>query len=307
MMIDPEQLRALVAIARTGSFEKAARALGVTQSAISQRIRQLEEKMGTALLVRGQPCRATAAGERLFRHAEEVVLLERQLLTDLGLGADAATIRLAVNADSLATWFLPAMAATEGLLFDIVLDDQDYSADWLRRGEVRAAVSAVADPVQGCDCRPLGALTYRATASPSFVARWFAEGVTPQALARAPCLVFNAKDGLQSSWLAQAFDIRVSPPVHWLPSSQAFVDGALLGLGWGMNPDVLVAPLIASGALVDLMPAQPLHVPLYWHWSRALARPLEVLTRQVIIASKRSLLHNSLNQTGFKEKIMQQI
>lgn len=288
-MIDPEQLRALVAIARTGSFEKAARALGVTQSAISQRIRQLEEKMGTVLLVRGQPCRATAAGERLFRHAEEVGLLERQLHADLGLDADAATIRLAVNADSLATWFLPAMAATEGLLFDIVLDDQDHSADWLRRGEVRAAVSAVADPVQGCDCRPLGALTYRATASPAFMARWFAEGVTPQALAHAPCLVFNAKDGLQSSWLAQAFDIRVSPPAHWLPSSQAFVDGAVLGLGWGMNPDILVAPLIASGALVDLMPTRPLHVPLYWHWSRALARPLEVLTRQVIIASKRSL------------------
>lgn len=290
-MIDPEQMQALVAIVRTGSFEKAACVVGVTQSAISQRIRQLEEQVGTVLLVRGQPCRATVAGERLFRHAEEVGLLERQLHVDLGLSTDASatTIRLAVNADSLATWFLPAMAATEGLLFDIVLDDQDHSADWLRRGEVRAAVSATPDPVQGCDCRPLGALTYRATASPAFMARWFAAGVTLQALTRAPCLVFNAKDRLQSTWLAQAFDIRVSPPTHWLPSSHGFVDAALLGLGWGMNPDVLVAPLIASGQLIDLAPERPLHVPLYWHWSRALARPLEALARQVLIASRRVL------------------
>ncbi|HBF31896.1 LysR family transcriptional regulator ArgP [Rhizobium sp.] len=292
MSIDGEQMRALVAILRTGSFERAASALGVTQSAISQRIRQLEERLGAALIVRGQPCRATVAGERLFRHAEEVALLERHLRVDLGFREDSgpATIRLAINADSLATWFLPALAATEGLLFDIVVDDQDHSAEWLRRGEVRAAVSATAEPVQGCDCRSLGALRYRATASPAFAGRWFEGGVTPQALALAPCLIFNAKDGLQRSWLSQAFGISPSPPTHWLPSTHAFVDAARLGLGWGMNPDVLVAPLIASGVLVDIAPDQPLDVPLYWHWSRSLAEPLAHLTECVIHAAGRSLL-----------------
>lgn len=292
MAVDGEHLRALVAIVRTGSFEKAARVLGVTQSAISQRIKQLEDRMGAVLIVRGQPCVATAAGERLFRHAEEVALLERQLQADLGLEQESGpvTVRLAVNADSLATWFLPALAAMEGVLFDLVLDDQDHSADWLTRGEVRAAVSAAPEPVQGCDCCPLGSLVYRATASPAFMARWFAGGVTPQALALAPCLTFNAKDGLQSNWLAQAFGARFTPPTHWLPSSQAFVEAARLGMGWGMNPDILVGPLIASGALIDLLPAQPLHVPLYWHWSRSLAQPLQPLTRHVLAAAAQGLL-----------------
>lgn len=291
MIVDGEHLRALVAIIRSGSFEKAAHMLGITQSAVSQRIRQLEDRVGAVLIVRGQPCRTTPAGERLFRHAEEVALLERQLQADLGLAQDdgPTVVRLAVNADSLATWFLPAMTSSDGLLFDIVLDDQDHSADWLRRGEVRAAVSGASDAVQGCDCRALGALTYRATASPSFMARWFAKGVTQEALAVAPCLTFNAKDRLQSNWLLQAFGTSMALPTHWLPSSHAFVDAAKLGLGWGMNPDCLVAPLLASGALVELVPGQVLRVPLYWHWSRSLAKPLQSLTQNVLAAAAHGL------------------
>lgn len=287
MKMDGDHLRALAAIIRTGSFEKAAHMLGVTQSAVSQRIRQLEDRVGAVLIVRGQPCRTTAAGERLFRHAEEVALLERQLQVDLALPQDdnSTVVRLAVNADSLATWFLPVMAASDGLLFDIVLDDQDHSAEWLQRGEVRAAVSSAPEAVQGCDCRALGALTYRATASPAFMRRWFANGVTREALAVAPCLTFNAKDRLQSKWLSQAFGISTASPTHWLPSSHAFVDAAKLGIGWGMNPDCLVAPLLASGALVELVPGQVLQVPLYWHWSRSLAKPLQSLTKNVLAAA----------------------
>ena len=287
MKMDGDHLRALAATIRTGSFEKAAHMLGVTQSAVSQRIRQLEDRVGAVLIVRGQPCRTTAAGERLFRHAEEVALLERQLQVDLALPQDdnSTVVRLALNADSLATWFLPAMAASDGLLFDIVLDDQDHSAEWLQRGEVRAAVSSAPEAVQGCDCRALGALTYRATASPAFMRRWFANGVTREALAVAPCLTFNAKDRLQSKWLSQAFGISTASPTHWLPSSHAFVDAAKLGIGWGMNPDCLVAPLLASGALVELVPGQVLRVPLYWHWSRSLAKPLQSLTKNVLAAA----------------------
>ncbi|THF53848.1 LysR family transcriptional regulator ArgP [Allorhizobium terrae] len=287
MKMDGDHLRALAAIIRTGSFEKAAHMLGVTQSAVSQRIRQLEDRVGAVLIVRGQPCRTTAAGERLFRHAEEVALLERQLQVDLALPQDdnSTVVRLAVNADSLATWFLPVMAASDGLLFDIVLDDQDHSAEWLQRGEVRAAVSSAPEAVQGCDCQALGALTYRATASPAFMRRWFANGVTREAFAVAPCLTFNAKDRLQSKWLSQAFGISTASPTHWLPSSHAFVDAAKLGIGWGMNPDCLVAPLLASGALVELVPGQVLRVPLYWHWSRSLAKPLQSLTKNVLAAA----------------------
>lgn len=295
LVLDYDHLSALSAILRTGSFEKAARQLGLTSSAISQRIKALEERVGAVLVVRGQPCQATPAGQRLFRHAEEVALLEAGLGRDLGTFAGKTTtpsLRLAVNADSLATWFVPAMAQVDAFLYDLVLDDQDHSADWLRRGEVRAAVTGSPQPVQGCDCRYLGRLRYFATASPAFMARWFPDGVTPRRLAVAPTMTFNAKDMLQSRWLAQAFAANISPPTHWLPSSQGFVDATLAGLGWGMNPEILAGDEIASRRLVTLLPDRPLDVPLYWHWSRSAGPALKVLTEAVLATARRMLLQD---------------
>jgi LysR family transcriptional regulator (chromosome initiation inhibitor) len=305
-MFDPSHLAALSAILRSGSFERAASELGLTQSAVSQRIRLLEEQVGTPLVIRAQPCRATEAGGRVFRHAEELRLLEQELRTDLGMEMNASgmsatgqgddprgwpTVRLAVNADSLATWFLPSLARAGNLLFDLVVDDQDHSADWLKRGEVRAAISSAPKPVQGCDCRPLGALRYVATASPEFCRRWFGdEGVTATALTRAPILTFNAKDRLQIRWAEQAFGTTAIGPSHWLPSSQAFVDAAAAGLGWGMNPEVLAAPALADGRLVLLNQDCPLDVPLYWHVSRSVQRLMRPVTEAVQEAARQSLL-----------------
>ncbi|MEY8838238.1 ArgP/LysG family DNA-binding transcriptional regulator, partial [Cribrihabitans sp. XS_ASV171] len=201
MQFDPHHLAALSAILRLGSFEAAAAELSVTPSAISQRIKAFEDRIGAALIHRGPPCTGTPTGVRLAKHAEDIGLLETQLTRDLGLGPEtrATRIRIAVNADSLATWFVPALASVEGTLFDLVIDDQDHSADWLQRGEVSAAICAGGKPIAGCDTHPLGSLRYLPTASPDFMACWFAEGVTPQALARAPCLTFNAKDMLQKA------------------------------------------------------------------------------------------------------------
>ncbi len=283
-MLDYALLDALACVVRTGSFERAARQIGVTASAVSQRVKLLEEKVGSVLVVRGQPCRATQAGLRLARHAEEVALLEHALTREMAvaaLGGRSPTIRVAVNADSLATWFVPAMAAVSDCLFDLVLDDQEHSAEWLRRGEVRAAVSGSDAPVQGCDCRPLGRLRYIATASPDFIHRWFSTGVTAAALARAPSLTFNAKDMLQARWIAANVADGIVPPTHWLPSSQAFVDAAIAGLGWGLNPHALVAEALAAGKLVALRPDSPYDVPLYWHWSRSVAPALQPLNRAV--------------------------
>ena len=296
-MFDPAQLSALSAVLRTGSFERAAQMLHVTQSAISQRVRQLEEKVGLPLVIRSQPCRATEAGERLFRHAEELRLLEQGVRRDLGLGvediqdaSDWSTLRLAVNADSLATWFVPAMAAVQGVLFDLVIDDQDHSADWLQRGEVRAAISGSSKPVQGCDCQPLGALRYLATASPAFVRDWFgAQSVTADQLSKAPVITFNSKDALQTRWVEQALRVSVVGPSHWLPSSHAFVDAAIAGLGWGMNPEPLATPALADGRLQELLPGQPLDVPLYWHVSRSVAGVMKPVTEAVRHAASRAL------------------
>lgn len=291
-MLDYASLEAVAAVVRTGSFEKAARQLGVTPSAVSQRVKLLEERFGAVLIVRGQPCTATPLGTRLCRHAESVGLLEQSLEADLGRllpGRTPATLRIAVNADSLATWFIEAMASVDGVLFDLVLDDQDHSADWLRRGEVSAAVTGRADPVQGCSSRSLGNMRYLATASPALMARWFPNGVDAASLAHAPCLCFNAKDALQTRWLTRVTGQPLSPPTHWLPSSNGFVDAALAGLGWGMNPEMLAAPHLASGKLVELCPGTPLDVPLYWQWSRAVESALATLTAAVLATASRRL------------------
>lgn len=291
MQMDPSQLAALSAVLRLGSFEAAAQALSVTPSAVSQRIKALEERTGTALVRRGSPCTGTAAGRRIAKHAEDVGLLEAQLARELALegGSGPVRLRVAVNADSLASWFIDAMAAVEGVLFDLVVDDQDHSADWLRRGEVSAAVTASARPVTGFEAYPLGALDYAATASPAFMARWFAEGVSAQAAARAPCLIFNAKDNLQTQWLERNVAAGLSPPAHYLPSTQAFIDAAAAGLGWGMNPLAMVQQDIRDGRLVPLIPQTTLPVPLTWQVARVMAPALADLTRAVQTSARRHL------------------
>lgn len=280
--LDPAQLAALAEVLRHGSFERAASALAVTPSAISQRIKALEERLGTVLVRRGPPATGTEAGMRLFRHAEELALLEAALAADLGpvpqTGA-LPVIRLAVNADSLATWLPQALAGMQGVLFDVIVDDQDHSAEWLRRGEVAGAVTSRAEPIQGCDCVPLGNLRYLATASPGFVARHFPDGLTVESVVRAPMLTFDRKDDLQLRWLRQRFGRGLAPPSHYLPASQAFVDAALLGLGWGINPEMLVRAHLGGGRLVALDPGQPLDTPLFWQSIRAARPALAPLTR----------------------------
>jgi LysR family transcriptional regulator (chromosome initiation inhibitor) len=298
-MLDYALLSALAAVVRTGSFERAAQQLHVTPSAISQRVKLLEERLGVVLVVRGQPCVATAAGRRLCQHVEQVALLESSLHQSLpGLRPETrpVTLRIAVNADSLATWFVAAMAKTDGYLFDLVLDDEGYSAEWLRRGEVVAAVTAHGKPIQGCNCYPLGALRYVATASPSYVSRWFPHGLSEPSAARAPCLIFNQKDQLQILWLRQALGTELRPPLHWLPSSQAFVDAALAGIGWGMNPETLVSKHLRAGRLVALKPDQPLDVPLFWQQSRIVGSLLANVTRAVLEAARATLVSETASQ-----------
>ena len=232
----------------------------------------------------GHPTLATPAGARLARHVDEVGLLEARLAAELGKrvpGASSArpTLRVAVNADSLATWFPDVVARVDDVLFDLAVDDQDHSAAWLARGEVSAAVTGCAVPETGCRVEPLGTLVYLATASPAFLARHCPDGVTVEALARAPMFAFDAKDRLQATWMLERLGTELRPPVHRLPSTEAFV--RLAGAGWGMNPEPLVADALATGGLVELLPGTPLRVPLYWQTPRALDGALGPVTAAV--------------------------
>lgn len=275
-------MSALTEVIRTGSFERAAERLSVTPSAISQRVKALEERIGSVLIMRGQPCLPTPTGQRILRHAEEVDLLEQMLHRDLGGAAPAlSTLRVAVNADSLATWLIPGMAACDGILFDLVIDDQDHSAAWLREGKVSAAITSHAAPVQGCDSHPLAVMRYVATASPAFMARWFPDGVTVEALKHAPMMTFDPKDTLQTDWLRATFGRPLRPPSHWIPATHPFVEATLAGMGWAMNPEILIADHLATGRLVPLMPEAPLDVPLHWQTSRMVGKAIAPITREI--------------------------
>ncbi|MDA5555174.1 LysR family transcriptional regulator ArgP [Shimia sp. MMG029] len=291
MQLDYAHLTALAAILRSGSFEAAAADLGVTQSAISQRLKTLEERVGMPLVLRGSPCRGTETGRRLAAHLDQVGLLEGALARDLkALSPRSARLRIAVTADSLSTWFLTAAAQVPDLLFDLVVDDQDFSADWLRRGEVVAAVTAHEAPIAGCDSTPLGAMRYVATASPAYIARHFPSGVTAEAIATAPVLIFDEKDRLQHIWMAQNIGVSPTPPSHRLPSSTGFVEACLLGLGWGMNPEPLIRPHLDSGALRPLIADTTYDTPLFWQSSRLLASALAPLTQAVRRVASQQLI-----------------
>jgi LysR family transcriptional regulator (chromosome initiation inhibitor) len=297
-MLDYPSLAAVATIAREGSFERAARALNVTPSAVSQRVKQLEERLGCVLIVRGQPCTATETGRRLCRHVEQVGMLEEDLRTSLpgltpaGSNGGHVTLRVAVNADSLGTWFIGAMAAFLGkdrALLDVALDDQDHTLEWLRSGEVQAAVAANSQPVQGCDIVTLGRLRYVAVASPDYMLRYFPDGVTAASLADAPSLNFNRKDRLQARWIRSLCRRDVDGPAHWLPSIQAFVDAGVAGIGWGMNPLSLVQAQLRHGTLIELVPGRTLSVPLFWQHTRLQMPMLARLTRAVVSTARRTL------------------
>jgi len=296
-MLDYASLFALAAVVREGSFERAARALHVTPSAVSQRIRQLEERMGCALVVRGQPCQPTETGRRICQHVDRVRLLEHELHGDMPTLVEDGGVRIAmpiaVNADSLATWFTPAITAfavTAPVLMEVAVDDQDHTAEWLRSGKVLAAVTGTARPTAGCNSRPLGAMRYLAAASPAFIAQFFPNGVGTGSLARAPSLVFNTKDALQSRWVQRLCHRHIELPRHSLPSAQAFVAASVAGMGWGLHPQSLVSGHLHNGTLVELMPDTALDVPLYWHEARAASQLLDGLTKEVLRAAGAALL-----------------
>lgn len=287
-MLDYPSLEAVAAVVREGSFDKAAAFLGVTPSAVSQRVKGLEERLGAVLLTRGAPCRPTAVGEKLCAHVEQVRLLENDVAGEVprltSQASGPALVRVAVNADSVSTWFARAAArfgAETGAMLDLVLEDEGRTADRLRTGDVLAAVTADPVPVSGCRTYPLGAIGYAATASPEFAARFFSEGVDAARLERAPMLRFDRQDGLQARWALEALGVRIAPPSHWVPATQGMLDMTLAGLGWAMTPLSLAEPHFAAGRLVELPPRQRIAVALYWQRSRLSARLLEHLTAAV--------------------------
>jgi LysR family transcriptional regulator (chromosome initiation inhibitor) len=287
--VDPAQLRALQATVSAGTLDGAARALHVTPSAISQRLKALETATGRVLLVRSKPVRVTPSGEALLRLARQIDLLTADAARELETEEQPlrpVTLPIAVNADSLATWVLPALAPLAGqYCFDLHRADQAHTSGLLRSGTVMAAITADADPVPGCSSTRLGSMRYRPMATRDFAGRWFADGTEQDALTRAPVIVFDRADDLQYSYLrARGVDPAV-PPVHHVPGTADHLTAVRLGMGWGM----LLTLQDTTGDLVELDGDGAVDVVLYWQQWRLRSPSLDRVADAVLTAARRRL------------------
>lgn len=265
------RLLAFEAVLKEGGFERAARRLKLTQSAVSQRVKLLESEFGQALLVRSKPVQPTPAGRRLLPYLTQLRLVEAEAQRALYPGAEGAPLRLpvGVNADSLATWFLPAVERVvqeERLVLDCVVDDQDHTHALLANGEVLGCVSTRANPMRGCAVLKLGVMRYLCVASPAFRARHFPNGLSRSALAIAPAIVFGRHDDMHELFLRKQFGLDSGHyPYHVVPSSEGFMAFAESGLGYGFVPEIQARSAMTASRLVDLAPDQHERVELYWH------------------------------------------
>jgi LysR family transcriptional regulator, chromosome initiation inhibitor len=307
---DPDALECLAAIVEEGGFERAAQRLSITQSAVSQRLRALESQVGTVLIVRSRPLKPTSAGRLLLKHTKMLRLLRADLERDMkelapgslgasGSGREEERISIAINADSIATWALPALTALaqQGLALEIIADDQNFTQEWLREGQVLGCVTTLKQALRGCKMVDLGAMDYVAVATPAFAqARLSAAGpAKPQLTAHnfrsVPFIAFNRKDDMQSEFVGKAFGLRrVTLNQLFVPSSEGQVRAVLAGWGVSVVPRLLAEGLLQQGLLVDAAPGCSVQVQLYWHCWNLASDVLDALTTAISEAAAQSLV-----------------
>ncbi len=289
-MFDYKLIEALATVVREGGFDRAATSLYITQSAVSQRIKLLEELTGQVLIARTTPPQATSAGRKFLKHYLQVKRLEDDLLGEIGDPPNQgfASMAVGINADSLATWLMDAIQSfllEERVLLDIRVNDQEQTHRLLKDGEVLGCISTLAQPMQGCRIEYLGQMNYRMMAAPKFATRWFPHGVGIEEISSAPALTFDRNDDLLHKILQQIFEeVVTSFPTHYVPSVEKYEEFIVLGHAYGMLPDQQSNPLVRTGQIVDLSPACHVSVKLYWHcWSlksKLLNKFTEQLTRR---------------------------
>ncbi|RYF68120.1 MAG: LysR family transcriptional regulator ArgP [Comamonadaceae bacterium] len=297
---DPAALECLAAIVEEGGFERAAQRLNVTQSAVSQRLRALEAQVGSVLIVRSRPLKPTSAGQLLLKHTKQLRLLRADLERDLqelapssqGSGREDERISIAINADSIATWALDALRdlVRQRLPLEIIADDQDFTQEWLRSGQVLGCVTTLKNALRGCKVVPLGAMRYVAVAAPDLANRYLPQGLTAHNFRDVTFIAFNRKDDLQAEFVARTFGLkRVALNQLFVPSSEGQVRAVAAGWGVSVVPELLARPLLADGRLVDLAAGHTLPVQLYWHCWNLESEVLDALTDALTSAAARAL------------------
>ena len=299
--LDPDALECLAAIVEEGGFERAAQRLNITQSAVSQRLRSLEAQAGTVLVVRSRPLKPTAAGHLLIKHTKQLRLLRADLERDMqelapsamGGARDEERVSIAINADSIATWAMGALQAVvaQGLPLEIITDDQDFTQEWLREGQVMGCVTTLRQALRGCKMVPLGAMRYVAVAQADYARQHLPHGLTAHNFRNVPFVAFNRKDDMQREFVNQVFGLkRVALRQVFVPSSEGQVRAVRAGWGVSVLPELLVRGLIAEGELVNLAPSQALPIQLYWHCWNLQSEVLDTLSAALTQAATATLL-----------------
>ncbi len=297
---DPDALECLAAIVEEGGFEKAAQRLSITQSAVSQRLRALEVQVGTPLIVRSRPLKPTPAGQLLLLHTRQMRLLRADLEGELRRlapgrargGHEEDRISIALNADSIATWALPALdaLARQGLPLEIVSDDQDFTQDRLRNGEVLGCVTTVDQALRGCRALPLGAMRYQLVAEAGFARAHCPQGLTPHNFRDLPFIAFSRKDDMPSGFVGKLFGLpRVALAQVFVPSSEGRLRAVRAGWGASVVPSLMAREGLARGELVDLAPGFDWPVDLYWHCWNLESEVLGKLTSALVGAAREVL------------------
>ena len=287
-MLDYKLIEAMAMVVREGGFDKAADTLHITQSAVSQRVKLLEENTGQILISRTTPPTTTLAGRKLLKHYLKVKRLEDDLTGELETPPDKnfTSIPIGLNADSLATWFLDAIhkfLIQERVVMDIRVDDQDQTHQLLKDGEVMGCISTQARQIQGCRVAFLGQMTYHMYAAPEFAKQWFPNGLSIENATHAPAIIYNRKDDLHNKFLKQTIGLMPdSMPISYVPSSEKFSDFIAMGVGYGMMPRQQGLVLIKAGRLIDLVPEINMPVKLYWHCWNLKSKFLEKFTQRLI-------------------------
>ena len=297
---DPAALECLAAIVEEGGFERAAQRLNVTQSAVSQRLRALEAQVGSVLIVRSRPLRPTSAGQLLLKHTKQMRLLRADLERDLrelapsapGGAREDERVAIAINADSIATWAMGALhdLVRQRLPLEIIVDDQDFTQEWLRSGQVLGCVTTLKQALRGCKMVPLGAMNYVAVASADFAAQNLPNGLTPHNFRDVPFVSFNRKDDMAAEFVARAFGLkRVALNHIFVPGSEAQMRAVSAGWAVGVLPELLARSALADGTVVNLAPGHVLPIQLYWHCWNLESAVLDALTSALTATAKSAL------------------
>jgi LysR family transcriptional regulator (chromosome initiation inhibitor) len=286
MMQDYKLLSALDAVLREQSFDKAAKRLHMTQSAVSQRIKLLETEHGQPLLIRSQPIKPTALGQKLLGHYQRILQLESELNKQLNKEKQLQSLPLAVNADSLATWFVDALAPLlqqQQIELNLYVEDESRTWERVSSGEALACITSKAKAMSGGESHFLGYMEYLCVATPNFIKRYFSQGINKRSLQHAPAMTFDQHDDMHLRFLADHYSLQQGQyPCHTVRSSQAFVDITLADGGYSFNSRLHIEKQINSGQLIHILPDNIIYVPLYWHCWQLSGELMGQLTENII-------------------------